>query len=117
MTKNDNVGTVVVDGRGPAASLVDELETLGVEVLRASAQDNAAACGMFYDAVVEQKLRHRGQGELESAVRGGTSRPLGDAWAWSRKSSAVDISPLVSATLGLWGLGQLQQAEVMVAFA
>jgi hypothetical protein len=29
---------------------------------------------------------------------------LGDAWAWSRKSSAVDISPLVACTLALFGL-------------
>jgi hypothetical protein len=32
-------------------------------------------------------------------VTGAKKRPLGDAWAWSRKSSAVDISPLVACTL------------------
>ncbi len=104
MTKNQNIGTLVLDGRGPAASLVDEIQERGVEVLAASAADQASACGLFYDAVTEKTARHLGQPELEAAVRGGTSRPLGDAWAWSRKSSSVDISPLVSATLALWGL-------------
>jgi hypothetical protein len=35
-------------------------------------------------------------------MRGGAKRPLGDAWAWSRKA-AVDISSLVAVTLALWG--------------
>lgn len=118
MTKHENVGSVVIDGRGPAASLIDEIQGLGVEVLTASAADQAAACGMFYDRVVEQGLRHRGQPELESAVRGGTSRPLGDAWAWSRKTSAADISPLVAATLALWGFSTADEtADVWVAYA
>jgi hypothetical protein len=42
---------------------------------------------------------------------------LSDAWAWSRKSSAVDISPLVSATLALWALQQAQPEEILVAWA
>jgi hypothetical protein len=44
-------------------------------------------------------LRHLGTPELAAAVAGAATRPLGDAWAWSRKSSAVDISPLVACTL------------------
>jgi len=37
-----------------------------------------------------------------AALRGAQQRNLGDAWAWSRKSSAVDICPLVASTLALW---------------
>jgi hypothetical protein len=37
-----------------------------------------------------------------AAVRGAVTRPLGDSWVWSRKSSAVDISPLVAVTLAHW---------------
>jgi len=32
---------------------------------------------------------------------------MGDgAWAWSRKNSMADISPLVAATLALWAASQ-----------
>jgi hypothetical protein len=36
-----------------------------------------------------------------AAIRIARTRPLGDAWAWSRKNSTGNISPLVSATLAL----------------
>ena len=57
----------------------------------------------MYDTVDEKGLRHLGGLELRQAVKGATKRPLGDAWAWSRRNSTVDISPLVAATLALWG--------------
>jgi hypothetical protein len=53
------------------------------------------------DMVTEGTLVHMGSDELRDAVRGARSRPLGDQWAWSRKNSGVDISPLVAATLAL----------------
>jgi hypothetical protein len=37
-----------------------------------------------------------------AAPKGASTRPLGDAWAWSRRSSLVDVSPLVASTLALW---------------
>jgi hypothetical protein len=46
-----------------------------------------------------------------AAVAGAMTRPLGDAWAWSRKNSTVDISPLVACTLALWGLETLEPSE------
>lgn len=38
-----------------------------------------------------------------AALDGAVKRPLGEAWVWSRKSSAVDISPLVACTIAHWG--------------
>jgi hypothetical protein len=46
-------------------------------------------------------------GELDSAIKGAAKRTLGEAWAWSRKSSDVDISPLVSVTLAFWGITKI----------
>lgn len=95
----------VVDGAGPAGSLVEELEDgLGVEVVQPKARQVAAACGQFYDAVVEQGLSHLDQAPLAAALAGAQRRPLGDAWAWARRGVSVDISPLVAATLARWGL-------------
>ena len=99
----------VCDGAGPAASLLPQLEQAGVEVTTVSAKEHGNACGLLFDAVEQQTLRHLGTHELGSAVRGATSRPLGDAWAWSRKNSNADICPLVAATLAFWGSGALSK--------
>jgi hypothetical protein len=52
--------------------------------------------------VSERTVRHLGSLELRAAIHGAATRPLGDAWAWSRKGSSVNISPLVSSTIALW---------------
>jgi hypothetical protein len=66
-------------------------------------REYSQACGALFDDVANLQVRHIGQPELTAAAMGASKRPLGDAWAWSRKSSAVDISPLVGCTLALWG--------------
>ena len=93
---------IACDSRGPAASLVPEIEALGVKVRQLDAQEHARACGAFVDAVQQRAFRHLGTPELAQAIKGAATRPLGDAWAWARKSSGVDISPLVAGTLALW---------------
>lgn len=94
---------VVIDSGGPAGSLLAELDRAGVTVLPVSASDHARACGAFYDAVVGDQLRHLGTPELIASLDGATKRNLAESWAWSRRSSAVDISPLVACTLALFG--------------
>lgn len=97
---------VVCDGGGPAGGLLPDLESLGIDLTPVSAKEHVQACGVFYDAVEDNRLRHLSTPELNAAVDGAATRTLGEAWAWSRKSSAVDISPLVASTLALWGNAQ-----------
>lgn len=92
----------VCDGASAAASLVHQFEELGIDVEVVNAKEMANACGMIFDLVEQDKLRHLGTPELESAIKGARKRPLGEAWAWSRKGSNVDITPLVSCTLAVW---------------
>jgi hypothetical protein len=95
---------LVIDGAGPAGSLIAPLTEAGIEVLTPTARDVGQACGQFYDAVTDARsLRHLGQPELALALAGAQRRPLGDAWAWARKGVGVDISPLVAVTLAAWG--------------
>jgi hypothetical protein len=95
---------IVYDERSPAASLVPEIEKLGVTVTSLSMKELVAGCGLMFDSVEQHAARHLGQRELAAAIRGATKRTLGDAWAWDRKNSDADISPLVACTLALWGL-------------
>lgn len=96
-----NPSAVVLDPTSPAGSLLPRLEDAGVTVTQITAREHAQACGAFYDAVMDDSLRHLDQVPLNAAVAGARKRPLGDAWAWSRKASSVDISPLVAVTLAL----------------
>lgn len=93
---------VFCDGFGPAGSMVDELLERGVPVQSVTSTDHGRACGMIFDLVEQSGLRHLGTTELRVALRGAKTRQLGDAWAWARKKSNVDISPLVAVTLALW---------------
>lgn len=97
------IESVLVEGASPAASLVPEMTRRGINVTTLNAREYANSCGELFDAVQQDKLRHRGDRPLSSAVRGATTRNLGDAWAWSRRSSVVDITPLVSVTLAHYG--------------
>lgn len=95
--------SVRVDERGPAAALISQVTKAGVALETMNGQEYARACATMYDACDQGTVRHLGTPELQAAVTGASTRPLGDSWAWSRKTSGVDISPLVACTLALWG--------------
>jgi hypothetical protein len=86
----------------PAWALKEDFEKAGVDLVVISAEEHAQACGDFYDAVVDGDLRHIDQDELNAAVAGAERKFSGDAWLWSRRTSSVDISPLVAVTLAHW---------------
>ncbi len=103
-----------LDTKGPAGSLVTALDKAGItapdsdedpqrgQLAVPSAQDVSAGCGQLADAITQGTVRHIDQLELNAALRGAKTRPLGDAWAWGRRISTVDISPLVAVTLARW---------------
>ena len=101
VAKHD-VSAVVLDRRSQAGSLIDDITAAELPLVAADTRELITACGRFYDRVTTGGLAHLGQPELASAVAGAKRRTVADAWALSRKSSAVDISPLVAAVLGLW---------------
>ena len=105
---------ILCDAAGPAKSLLPKFEELGIEVITVASREHGQACGIFYDAVVDTgTLRHLGTPELSAAVDGAATRPLGEAWAWARKPSLVDISPLVACTLALWGVVTQKYGEMV----
>ena len=90
---------VHVDPRSAAAGLLPGLAAAGVEVVEVGGVDVSRACAGLRQAVADGLLRHRGQGPLDVAVAHAAVRAEGDAWRWARRSSSVDISPLVAVTL------------------
>jgi hypothetical protein len=115
MYATDMVERVVCDGVGPASSMVQALRDAGVLVDTVNTSEHGQACGRLVDMVSEHAVAHLGSDELRDAIRGARSRTLGDAWAWSRRNSSVDISPLVAATLALGAAaGVYGTAEVAI---
>jgi hypothetical protein len=101
---------VALDPGGPAGSLLADFDEAGIELTKPKARDAAGACGALFDAVVRPadvadwapSLRHIPHPGLNSALAGAGKRPLGDAWAWDRRGTSVDICPLVAVTLARW---------------
>ena len=93
-----------IEKGSPAGSFGSLLVEAGVPVVEVSTADHARAVGQFIDAVNASSLRHRGDAALRSAIVGATFRHTGDADLWSRRSSKVDITPLVAGTLAVGGV-------------
>ncbi len=92
-------GRVVLDGGGPAASIADDLEDAGIDVVRLQFGQVASACGRFYDLLADHKLRVRPDQGLDAAVGAVAKKQVGDRFVWSRHASTADVTPLMAATL------------------
>lgn len=64
-----------------------------------SLHEYVAACGQMADDIRHGRLEHPDQRQLNVAVGGARTRPLGDAWALARKNASVNISPFIAATV------------------
>lgn len=104
-TRWTNTAAVVIDGTSPAMSLLPELSKRGVKVTVTGMGDMAKACGLLHDAVRDELVTHFDQDALNVALAGAQKRAIGNAgaWGWDRKAPDVDITPLVAATLALFG--------------
>lgn len=98
---------LVIDEYSPAMVLADALTAERVRVTTTRTRDMVAACGQLYSSVMSGHLRHIDQPILNTALSVARKRTVGDGggWAWHRKGVEDDITPLVSATLALWGVG------------
>lgn len=96
---------VYVDTRDPAASLVGDLRARKVRVNVTTASDAGKACGGLLDAVVEGRLTHLGQVDVDEALAKAKKKPLGKAglWEWDGDGPLNDPAPLRAITLARFG--------------
>lgn len=92
-------GILVIDGFSPANSVVDRLEAGGIPVTRYTLRDMTAACGVFYDDVLDLNIRLRPHPSLEAAIASVRRKHVGSGWLWSRTTEAADLTPLFAATI------------------
>jgi hypothetical protein len=99
--------------------LAPDLLAVGLEPVLLGASQVAAACAGLQDDVVQDRVRHLGQRQVDDAVAGACKRDVGDGgWAWGKKASAgVDITPLYAVTLARWALAEsLPEFDPMSSF-
>lgn len=112
-----NPVAIVIDAGSAAGSLIVEARRQRVRTKQVNLRMIGAACGAVYDLLKQggkatedhpvAHLTHSDQTQLNDAVKAAKRRPLGSdgtLWAWSRKDTTADISPLVAATLAVAGL-------------
>jgi hypothetical protein len=107
---------IALDVKGPAGSLVLDLEDEGFHLPRdkdrprrgdlaiPNAEQVAAGFGLFVDLFRQGLIFHAGDDPLDRAVATAETRNLVGGTAWDRGKGGADISPLVAATLGVWAL-------------
>jgi hypothetical protein len=90
---------LVVDGRGPGASLIPKLESAGVRVRPIDSAFLCDAAELMLDATESGELEHFGDPELVGAVAIAAWRSVGERKAFGRRQSVGDISPLEAVSL------------------
>lgn len=108
---------VLLDPAGPGGALLADLLTAGVEAAFVSGREMAQACGALLNDLTEDRIRHCDQEALNDAVGQATTRRAADAWAWDRKDTTADISPLVAVTLAAHGVRLYGAQEEVIPWA
>lgn len=103
--ERNEIRAVVIDGASQALSLVDDLQARKIRTTVTGLRDLATACGGLFDAVSEGTVRHIDQPLLNASNGAAGKRAVfsGEAWVWTGKHSALDITPTQAVTLALWG--------------
>jgi phage terminase large subunit-like protein len=95
---------VIYDPGSPTGVLEAPLAAAGYPVHQTRLREVCNAAAGFVEACKADLVRHVSDIDLDSAVVGARKRPIGDgAWCFSRKTSTVDVTPLVAATLAWYG--------------
>ena len=104
----------VVDEGGPAGSLITELESRGLSVVRVKLSDVKHSYGLFMDALAQGTLRHGPQASLLEAVKSAKTRSVGDgALAFGRKPSGADITELEAVSLAHWAAVTVPKVNIL----
>lgn len=93
---------ILVDGRGPASTLVARMRDLGYDVTEASTPQMAKACSGFVDSAIAEEITHVGQPILEAALGVVQKRqlPMGD-FLWN--DAEAGVPQWTAVTLAHWG--------------
>jgi len=90
-----------------AGAFAPDLRDAGIDAHPIGAQDVVVAAPMLLDWVLNDRVRHIGQSELDDALASAATSTFGDGWKWSRGKSMKPITALVTVSLALRKLAEL----------
>lgn len=100
-------GLVGAAADGPPSTVTADLRDLGVDdVQLLDTPTMVTACAELLDTIVsavrpggEQRMQVRTAPVLDRAAASAAKRDVGDGWAWTRRRSGGDVSPIVALTV------------------
>lgn len=105
---------IIVDPKSATAGVLDDLKAAGVRTREVTPVELVSACTAFQREVVEGGLKHLGAQGLTDAVRLADVRRVGEAWVFSERATAADISPLMCVVYAAWAERTLVPAPFFV---
>jgi len=114
---------VALQGKGaPVSAFAEILGAIdGLDVILCQGSNLTGWCGRFWDGVAacdddkshdSTPIFHIPQPALDLAANIAATKPLGDgAWAWDRKKSLEDISPLVACTMAYGAATSIERPQ------
>ena len=93
---------VVVDKYGDNATLIALFDEAGISVRQLDTFDMRRGAMGFTDALINGRVKHKGQEPLNVAVLGAEKRTSGEGFLWSQSLSSTDITTLRAATAAWW---------------
>lgn len=109
LSEEHDPAAVLLGAASPAEALEFQCAEHGIALSVVKISDHAQACALLAQLAADRQLRHLGDDSLRAALKGAARRQHGEGWLWSRRHSAIDISPLVACTLALWGQAALAE--------
>lgn len=104
----------VVDDHGPAASLITDLKKARVNVVELKTDDALDATEQFLDGVVEGRFVHGPDEVVDDAIAAVQPRPVGERFAFGRKTSAMDITALEVVAFASYGAANYKRPTYVV---
>lgn len=99
---------IVLDPKNAATILVD-LERLGIKYLPMNMDEIAAAHSLFISGSNNALVVHRGQDEVTKSLEKASTRPIGRAgFTWEASDQKVPVTHAQSVTWAAWGLKKLE---------
>jgi hypothetical protein len=105
---------VGIDGKGPAASLIQPLRDAGVRVVESSTEDYILACTDVFDGLTSGEVEHCDHDDLNDAVGFAGWRYIGNRRVWAAVGG--DITMLEAATQAFNASRQPTEAETPTPF-
>jgi len=116
---DDERPAILLDPVGPAGAVLTKLQKAGIDPVLVNGTSKGQSCGQMQIAVRDHAIRilTAPDDRLHVALKAAAKRNLGDgAWAWGRRKSGADVSPLEAITEAAWGLSVAEAAPVQQFF-